>query len=254
MSDVTPIRSPLRVAALIPAYQAAAHLGEVLLRLAALDPAPEVLVVDDGSRDATAEVARRHGARVLAFAANRGKGHALLAGFAALEDYDAVVALDADGQHPPETFPDFVRAAETGADVVLGRRRFDVGMPWVRRFANTVSSGWATLAAGQRISDSQCGYRLYRREVLAAVPVRASRYEVESEMAVRAARLGFRVTEIDVPTIYGSETSHIRLHQDVPRILGTLARLSFEALSPPPEMQAARRTLAARRPGAETTS
>jgi hypothetical protein len=204
MSDVTPIRSPLRVAALIPAYQAAAHLGEVLLRLAALDPAPEV--------------------------------------------------LDADGQHPPETFPDFVRAAETGADVVLGRRRFDVGMPWVRRFANTVSSGWATLAAGQRISDSQCGYRLYRREVLAAVPVRASRYEVESEMAVRAARLGFRVTEIDVPTIYGSETSHIRLHQDVPRILGTLARLSLEALSPPPEMQAARRTLAARRPGAETTS
>jgi glycosyltransferase involved in cell wall biosynthesis len=252
MSDLTPIRSALRVAALIPAYQAAAHLGEVLLRLAALAPAPEVLVVDDGSRDATAEVARRHGARVLAFAANRGKGHALLAGFHALTGFDAVVALDADGQHPPESFPDFVRAAESGADVVLGRRRFDTAMPWVRRFANTVSSGWATLAAGQRISDSQCGYRLYRREVLAAVPVHASRYEVESEMAVRAARLGFRVSEIDVPTVYGSETSHIRLHHDVPRILGTLARLSLEALFPPPEMRAAHDALATRRAGAGT--
>ena len=75
-----------RVAALIPAYQAAAHLGEVLLRIGALEPRPPVLVVDDGSRDATAEVARQFGADVLSFAANRGKGHALLAGFEALSD------------------------------------------------------------------------------------------------------------------------------------------------------------------------
>ena len=76
----------MRLAVLIPAYQAAATLGEVLLRLQALEGAPAVLVVDDGSRDATAEVARQHGARVLSFAGNRGKGHALLAGFAALRD------------------------------------------------------------------------------------------------------------------------------------------------------------------------
>ncbi|MFI5370018.1 MAG: glycosyltransferase family 2 protein [Candidatus Eisenbacteria bacterium] len=250
---MTPSRKPLHVAALIPAYQAAAHLGEVLMRLAVLEEAPEVLVVDDGSRDATAEVARRHGARVLAFAANRGKGHALLAGFRALAGYDAVVSLDADGQHPPESFPDFVRAAETGVDVVLGYRRFDTGMPALRRFANGWSSAWASLAAGRRISDSQCGYRLYRREVLTAVPVRASRYEVESEMAVRAARLGFRIAEIEVPTVYGGETSHIRLHRDVPRILGMLARLSLEALSPPAEMRAAYRARLARTGATEST-
>jgi hypothetical protein len=69
---------------------------------------------------------------------------------------------------------------------------------------------------------------------------------------VRAARLGFRVSEIDVPTVYGSETSHIRLHHDVPRILGTLARLSLEALFPPPEMRAAHDALATRRAGART--
>src|SRR5262245_7071894 len=157
----------MRVAALIPAYQAAAHLGEVLLRLQALAAPPDVLVVDDGSRDATAAVARQHGARVHSFAGNRGKGYALIAGFQALADYDGVVTLDADGQHPPECFPAFVAVAAAGADLVLGRRARTPDMPWARRFANAFSSGWATWLAGQTISDSQCGYRLYGRRLLA---------------------------------------------------------------------------------------
>ncbi len=220
--------SPLRVAALVPAYQAAAHLGEVLLGLGDLDPAPHVLVVDDGSRDATAAVARQFGAEVLSFAGNRGKGHALLAGFERLTDFDAVVTLDADGQHPPECLPAFVAAAEAGADLVLGRREMGADMPPLRRFANRFSSGWCSAIAGQRIGDSQCGYRLYRREVLRGTPVRASRYEVETEMAVRAARLGFRVSEVVIPTVYGDEASHIRITRDVPRIVAMMVRLSFE--------------------------
>lgn len=218
----------LTIAALVPAYQAAAHLGEVLLRLAALPAPPRVLVVDDGSRDATAEVARQFGADVLSFAGNRGKGHALLAGFARLRDFDAVVTLDADGQHPPERVPAFVAAAEAGADLVLGRRAVSADMPALRRFANRFSSGWCSAIAGQRISDSQCGFRLYRREVLERTPVRASRYEVETEMAVRAARRGFRVAEVEVPTVYGDETSHLSLSRDVPRIVAMMVRLSFE--------------------------
>lgn len=218
----------LTVAALVPAYQAAAHLGEVLLGLAALPAPPHVLVVDDGSRDATAEVARHFGADVHAFAGNRGKGHALLAGFRRLLDFDAVVTLDADGQHPPERVPAFVAAAEAGADLVLGRRAISADMPPLRRFANRFSSGWCSLLAGQRISDSQCGFRLYRRAVLECTPVRASRYEVETEMAVRASRLGFRVTEVEIPTVYGDETSHLSITRDVPRIVGMMLRLSFE--------------------------
>jgi glycosyltransferase involved in cell wall biosynthesis len=225
----------LRIAALVPAYQAAAHLGEVLLRLRALADAPHVLVVDDGSRDATAEVARQYGADVVSFAGNRGKGYALIAGFEALAGYDAVVTLDADGQHPPECLPAFVAAAEAGADLVLGARAITAEMPPLRRFANRFSSAWCSAIAGQRISDSQCGYRLYRREVLRRTVVRASRYEVETEMAVRAARLGFRVTEVTIPTVYGDETSHLSPTRDVPRIVGMMLRLTFDRSAAPKE-------------------
>ncbi|MEY4069551.1 MAG: Undecaprenyl-phosphate 4-deoxy-4-formamido-L-arabinose transferase [Candidatus Eisenbacteria bacterium] len=220
--------SPLKVAALVPAYQAAAHLGEVLMGLAALPEPPHVLVVDDGSRDATAEVARQHGVAVHSFAANRGKGHALLAGFELLRDFDAVVTLDADGQHPPACLPTFVAAARSGADLVLGQREITPDMPPARRFANRFSSAWCSALAGQPIRDSQCGYRLYRREVLRRTPVEASRYEVETEMAVRAARLGFRVAHVPIPTVYGDETSHLSPTRDVPRIVGMMLRLTFE--------------------------
>ncbi len=219
----------LNVAALVPAYQAAAHLGEVLLGLAALPEPPHVLVVDDGSRDATAEVARQFGVRVHSFAANRGKGHALLAGFELLSDFDAIVTLDADGQHPPACLPAFVAAAEAGADLVLGKREITPDMPPARRFANRFSSAWCSAIAGQPIADSQCGYRLYRREVLQKTPVRASRYEVETEMAVRASRLGFSVAHVDIPTVYGDETSHLSLTRDVPRIVAMMVRLTFES-------------------------
>jgi glycosyltransferase involved in cell wall biosynthesis len=221
----------MRVAALIPAYQAAAVLGDVLARIRALREAPEVLVVDDGSRDATAEVARQEGARVISFAGNRGKGAALVAGFQALQDFDAVITLDADGQHPPECIPAFVRAADDGADVALGVRERSVRMPLPRRLANASSSAWVSMAAGQPIRDSQCGYRLFRREVLRRTPVSGGRYEVETEMAVRAARLGFRLADVAIPTVYGGE-SHLSPLRDVPRIAGVMLRLSIESIAP----------------------
>ena len=234
----------MTVAALIPAYQAAAHLGEVLLGLAALDPPPPVLVVDDGARDATAEVARQFGARVLSFAGNRGKGHALIAGFRALAEHDAVVTLDADGQHPPRCFPEFVAAGARGADLVLGTRARSAAMPRLRRFANGFSSGWTAALAGARVTDSQCGYRLYSRALLARTPVTPGRYEVETELIVRAARLGFPIAEIEIPTVYGEHGSHIRAFRDVPRIVGTLGRLTLEGIAPPAAMRAAARAAA----------
>ncbi|HKQ58187.1 MAG TPA: glycosyltransferase family 2 protein, partial [Candidatus Eisenbacteria bacterium] len=228
--------------ALIPAYQAAGFLGGVLERLAALALRPDVLVVNDGSTDATAEVARAGGARVLSFPENRGKGYALLAGFEALAEYDGVVTLDADGQHPPECLPEFVATSERlGADLVLGVRALSGSMPVIRRLANGVSSGWATWLAGAPVGDSQCGYRLYGRRLLERTPITPGRYEVESEVIVRAARLGFRLAQVPIPTVYGEETSHIRTMRDVPRIVGVLARLTVERMVPPDAMRRAAR-------------
>ena len=231
----------MRVAALVPAYQAALHLGGVLARLAALRPAPDVLVVDDGSTDATAAVAREAGVSVISLPENRGKGYALLAGFAALKSFDGVVSLDADGQHPPECLPAFVHAAEQGADLVLGVRERSPDMPPMRRMANKMSSGWATWLAGQPVDDSQCGYRLYGRRVLERTPITPGRYEVESEVVVRAARLGFRLAAVSIPTVYGNEESQIHTMRDVPRIVGVFARLTMERIAPPAVMRQAAR-------------
>ncbi|MBI1796428.1 MAG: glycosyltransferase family 2 protein [Candidatus Eisenbacteria bacterium] len=234
----------MHVAALLPAYQAEAHLGPVLARLARVHPAADTLVVDDGSQDATRAIAERAGVRVHAFAANRGKGRALLEGFRLLGDYDGVVTLDADGQHPPECLPEFVRAAEAGADIALGVRARVGTMPAIRRLANGAASGWASWLAGQTVGDSQCGYRLYRRRVLERTPITPGRYEVETEIVVRAARLGFRVVTVPIPTVYADETSHIRTMHDVPRIFGVLARLTLEGAMPPAAMRRAARTAA----------
>jgi len=228
-----------RVAACIPAYQAAVHLGEVIERIRRAAPGLHTLVVDDGSRDATAEVGRMFGATVHSFAANRGKGFALLAGFEQLADYDGVLTLDADGQHPPECIPEFLRVFDTGADLVMGRRARSPDMPGSRRLANAFSSGWTTSLAGQRVSDSQCGYRIYGRRLLDRTPITPGRYEVETEVAVRAARLGFRLAEVEIPTVYGEEKSQIHPFRDVPRIAGTLVRLTVEGVLPPRVMREA---------------
>ena len=178
----------MRFAVLVPAYQAAAHLGRGAARTCRRWPTRWTRwwwTTDRATR--TAQVARQLGARVLSFAGNRGKGHALLAGFEALADYDGVVTLDADGQHPPECVPGFVAAAEAGADLVLGVRRRSSAMPPLRRLANGWSSGVGHLDRGPDASrTASAATASIGRAVLQRTPVTPRRYEVETEIAVRA--------------------------------------------------------------------
>ncbi len=183
---------PQSVLALIPAWNEAERIGPVLEGVRAYLP---LLVVDDGSSDATADVAEAAGATVVRHASNLGKGAALRTGFHwALEHgYEAVLTLDGDGQHDPADIPKFLAAYRAGAgDLIIGRRDFRA-MPFPRRYTNPLGSWLLSRALGQRIPDNQSGYRLYTRRLIQALQPRATGFELEVEVITQAVCGGFRL-------------------------------------------------------------
>jgi glycosyltransferase involved in cell wall biosynthesis len=207
--------------AVIPAKDAEGTIEGVVQGLHAVRDDLGVIVVDDGSSDATGDRARSAGARVLRHEENRGKGAALQAGFDAAVDAgaDVVLALDADGQHPPSAAPALLAAVEH-SDVVVGSRNADRrGMPWLRRVTNDVTSWWVSRLAGQRIEDSQSGYRAIRAAVIRRVRPASTRFEYESEFLVAAARAGFRIGSAPIPTLYNAPGSHIHPLRDTIRFI-----------------------------------
>jgi glycosyltransferase involved in cell wall biosynthesis len=172
-----------------------------------------VLVVDDGSTDDTAARAEATGAAVLRQFPNAGKGVALRAGFRhALElDAEAVVTLDADGQHDPDEIPTFLRAWEAGQPgLVIGRRDF-ASMPAVRRLSNTIGRVVLSVAVERDIPDNQSGYRLIGRPLMSAMlNSREAGFEFEVEMIARCIALGLPIAWVPIWTIYAGAPSHIR--------------------------------------------
>lgn len=207
---------------IVPALNAAAMIEPVIRGSLALSPA--VVVIDDGSSDTTGAVAAAAGAQVLRHEVNRGKGAALRTGFRwALDNgFDGLVTLDADGQHLPADIPKFLRArAETGADLIIGgRARHFEGMLPRRRLANRFSAWTISIAAGTPITDSQSGFRFYSARLLRAIRLRATGFDMESEVIVRAGRGGFPIVTIpiDLGFVNGVATSHYRPVKDTLRI------------------------------------
>ena len=202
-------QTPPKILAIIPAYNEAARLGPVAAAAAAYLP---VLVVDDGSRDETANIGRQAGAEVLAQMPNQGKGAALRAGFRwALEQgYDAVITLDADGQHDPAEIPLFTQAfSEGGADLIIGRRDFS-RMPFVRRLSNMLGTRLFSWALGQPVADNQSGYRLISRRLMeASLNCAEQGFAFEVEMIVECVRNALQLAWVPIQTIYAGEGSHI---------------------------------------------
>jgi glycosyltransferase involved in cell wall biosynthesis len=205
----------MQAAVLIPAYNAGAGIQEVVK--GCLPYSRRVLVVDDGSRDGTGLWAWQAGAEVAHHPRNRGKGAALRTGFELLlkeGNWDAILTLDADGQHDPSDIPRFLKAAEEeGAGIVIGSRLLHMkGMRRIRRLFNRLSTRCICGLCGQEIEDTQSGYRLMRADLLRSVPTRGSRYDLEAELLVKAARAGFSIISIpiSVPNIDGLPSSYYR--------------------------------------------
>jgi len=216
-----------KIAAVIPAYNEEKHIGEVVRRTR--ETLADVLVVDDGSVDKTAESARKAGAEVIVHEANQGKGETIKTGLRHWMDrqFDLVIILDADGQHRPEEIDRFVEAALASdkPKLILGNRMSDVSsMPRVRRFVNRWMSQQISAVCGQEIPDTQCGYRLLHRELIPELLGGAARFDYETEMLIIASRKGFRIASVPISTVYSDEVSSIHPVRDTIRFFKLMRR------------------------------
>lgn len=220
------------VAALIPAYLEEKRIGEVARRTCA--QIDRVLVVDDGSTDNTAAAAREAGAEVISHVENLGKGAAIKTGLRELTSREGIayiLVLDADGQHLPEETPRFLEeASRSGAALLVGTRMGDTRtMPLVRRLTNHVMSAMISGVIGQRVPDTQCGFRMFTRGLaVALLETASSNFDFETEMLAIAARQGGAIAAVPISTIYGDETSKIRPFRDTLRFIALMRRLRQE--------------------------
>ncbi len=219
------------IALVIPAYNEAASLRQVAV--AALACHPWVIVVDDGSTDATARCVADLPLTLLRQAHNEGKAQALWRGIehALQHGASAVMTMDADGQHRAEDIPRLLEASRAHSDrLIIGSRLHDrKQFPTGRYLANRFANFWVAWAAGYPISDSQSGFRIYPATLLLAYRAahrKTQGFVFESEIIIEAAHWGHAVLAVPIPAIYvpGSRKSYFRPMRDFLRITRMVAK------------------------------
>jgi glycosyltransferase involved in cell wall biosynthesis len=217
-----------RLAALVPAYDCARTIAAVVRDVAELCPA--VLVIDDGSSDDTATIAREAGARVIRHEANRGKGAALRSGLLALlaDGFTHAFTVDGDGQHLAAEMPRLIDESRSDpAAIVLGERRIapEQEVAPIKRFGNDFANWWVSLAAGRTLNDTQTGFRIYPIQATLDLAPQAERYQFESEVLILAARRGIDIRSCQVAVYYpppDERISHYDPWADTCRIIVTV--------------------------------
>jgi len=216
----------MNICIIIPGYNESRTIGQVVSNARKI--VEHVIVIDDASKDNTAQIAHASGAIVLRHEINKGKGAALKTGFqyAIEHNFDAVITMDSDGQHDTNDIPVFLEAyKEMGSGIIIGTRMSDIStMPFIRRLTNKLTSSIGSLIARQKIEDSQSGFRLITCDVLRSVKLESDRYEMESEILIKSSKAGFRIRSVPIRTIYGQEKSKINPIRDTYRFLRLLFR------------------------------
>jgi glycosyltransferase involved in cell wall biosynthesis len=209
----------MKVLVVIPAYNEAEHIYNLIKEVKNYHL--KILVIDDGSSDDTYNIAKGLEVNVMLNLRNQGKGASLIKGFRyALEnDFEAVITMDADGQHQPKDLPLFLKAAEDkDVHIVIGNRMLKAkGMPLIRVATNKFMSWFISFIGRQSIPDTQCGLRLIKRKVLERIELKTSKFETESEILIKASRMGFKIKSVPIKSIYGEEKSRINPFSDTLR-------------------------------------
>lgn len=205
--------SPQNITVILPAFNEEVSIGSVVLLTRYY--ADSVIVVDDGSSDRTAEIARKAGAEVIVHEVNKGKGAALKTGFAAADDLgaDIIVTMDSDGQHNPAEIPKLIEPIIKGkADMVNGSRYLnglDKNTPAYRRVGQTILDRVTNLNSGLEITDSQSGFRAFAASTKDIFRFTAQGMAIESEMLADAGKSGLRIAEVEIGVRYDVDCSTV---------------------------------------------
>jgi glycosyltransferase involved in cell wall biosynthesis len=209
----------VKLLVVIPIFNEFPAIGTLLQALQ--NKGLDIVVIDDGSTDGGGTIAQKLGAYVIVNPQRYGKGYSLQQGFyyAIDRSYDGVITMDGDGQHSVEDLPIFLeKAKEIKSGIVIGNRMNNVRkMPAVRYLTNRFMSGLISWKCGQQITDTQCGYKYISTDILKLIPFSSDRYEIETEILMKASKKGFKVYSIPISTIYRSEVSHINPIKDTVR-------------------------------------
>lgn len=200
----------VKIIALIPAYDEEVAIGSVILRT--LQYVDDVLIVDDGSSDATSKIAKLAGAKVITHPTNLGKGEGLKSGFKYIGDnYDIIITIDGDGQHNPDEIPKLLKPIIDGkTDLVNGSRYMngpEENTPAYRRVGQQVLDKATNISAGISITDSQSGFRAFTSKITPCFRFKDTGFGIESEMLVDAAENGFRISEVPITVRYDVDGS-----------------------------------------------
>lgn len=195
---------------IIPIYNGEKTLQKLYQQLLSQN-VKDILFVDDGSNDNTANILYENHLPFISHEKNLGKGRALFSGimYAMGHGFDYVLSMDIDLQHPVNQIPNFVEKMEKNR-IVIGFRRDMSLMPWQRVFSNRATSFFLSIRTRTKILDSQCGFRLFPTKIIDEVKFTENGFQFESEFLIKCALIGYEIHHVHIPTIYQDEKSSVR--------------------------------------------